>query len=122
MPRLPPNFVNACLTSATVLFRLSVIASTKTATPPGPYPSYVISSRFPASPAPVPRSIALFIVSLGIFSELALSRANLNLGLSLGSPPPAFAATVSSRINLVYIFPLLASCLAFLCFIFAHLE
>ena len=44
VPRLPPAFENTCLTSAAVLFLLSVAASTISATPHGPYPSYVISS------------------------------------------------------------------------------
>ena len=38
-PRFPPYFENRCRTSLTVRFRLSVAAWTKTATPPGPYPS-----------------------------------------------------------------------------------
>ena len=97
------------------------MASTKMATPPGPYPSKTISSSAPVSPVPEPFSIALLIVSLGIFAALAFSKASLNLGLSSGSGPP-FAATVISLITLVQTFPLEASCLAFLCLIFAHLE
>ena len=38
------NYAHTCLTSAAVLFLLSVDASTITATPFGPYPSYTISS------------------------------------------------------------------------------
>ena len=118
---MPPNLENACLTSETVLFLLSDIASTKIATPPGPYPSNTISSSAPVSPVPEPFSIALLILSLGIFAAFALSKASLNLGLSSGSGPP-FAATVISLITLVQIFPLDASCRAFLCLMFAHLE
>ena len=44
VPKFPPALSNACLTSAAVLFLLSVLASTITATPFVPYPSYVISS------------------------------------------------------------------------------
>lgn len=44
VPRFPPALSKTCLTSAAVLFLLSVDASTITATPLGPYPSYVISS------------------------------------------------------------------------------
>ena len=36
VPRLPPCFVKACRTSEAVRFRLSVTASTSTATPSGP--------------------------------------------------------------------------------------
>ena len=36
VPKFPPYFENACLTSETVLFLLSVMVSTKIATPPGP--------------------------------------------------------------------------------------
>ena len=36
VPRLPPYFVNACRTSATVRVRLSVMQSTITAAPPMP--------------------------------------------------------------------------------------
>ena len=43
VPKLPPHLSNACLTSAAVLFLLSVFASTITATPLGPYPSYTES-------------------------------------------------------------------------------
>ena len=44
VPKFPPALSNTCLTSAAVLFLLSVLASTITATPFVPYPSYVISS------------------------------------------------------------------------------
>ena len=43
-PRLPPYFTNKDLTFEAVLFLLSVKASTIIATPPGAYPSYLISS------------------------------------------------------------------------------
>ena len=39
VPRFPPALSKACLTSAAVLFLLSVLASTITATPFVPYPS-----------------------------------------------------------------------------------
>ena len=51
----------------------------------------------------------------------AFSKFGGNLGLSSGSGPP-LAATVISLITFVQIFPLEASCRAFLCFIFAHFE
>ena len=44
VPKFPPTFEKACLTSAAVLFLLSVAASTITAIPFGPYPSYITSS------------------------------------------------------------------------------
>ena len=44
VPKFPPALSNACLTSAAVLFLLSVLASTITATPLVPYPSYITSS------------------------------------------------------------------------------
>ena len=44
VPKFPPDLSKTCLRSAAVLFLLSVEAFTITATPFGPYPSYVISS------------------------------------------------------------------------------
>ena len=81
----------------------------------------MISSNEPVSPVPEPFSIARLIVSFGIFAELAFSKANRSLGLSFGSGP-SLAATVISLITLVQTLPLEASCLAFLCFMFAHFE
>ena len=45
-----------------------------------------------------------------------------NLGLSSATGPPSFEATVSSLIRREKILPFFASCLPFLCFIFAHFE
>ncbi len=55
--------------------RLSVSTSTSTATPPGPYPSYMISSKLDPSRSPVPRLMARSMFSLGMETERALSMA-----------------------------------------------
>src|SRR3989338_1756494 len=70
---------------------------------------------------PVPRRIALSMVSFFIFCKRALSVANRSQELVLGSPPPLRAATVISRMSLVKTLPRTASVLAFLCLILAHL-
>ncbi len=66
--------------------------------------------------------MARSILSLGRLQLLAFSMANANLGFPVGSPPPSFAAMVSSLIILVKTFERLASSFAFLWRIFAHFE
>src|SRR5580704_16623558 len=92
------------------------------ATPPGPYPSYKISSYDRPSSSPVPRWIARLMFSCGIFSALAARIAVRSRGLPSGSPPPPLAAIVVSLIRRVKILPRLASSAPFLCLIVAHLE
>ena len=57
-----------------------------------------------------------------MLADNALSKADLNLELSSGTVPPSLDETVSSLIRREKIYPFLASCLPFLCLIFAHLE
>ena len=95
------------LTSAAVLFRLSVSASTIKATPPGAYPSYLISSKLEFSPSSA-FLITLSILSFGIFTALQADSADLNLGLLDGSVPPR-TATCNSFVSLANFFALLAS-------------
>src|SRR3990172_7074762 len=57
-PRLPWFLEKRCRMSATVRFLLSVRTLTRTATPPGPYPSYRYSSKTTPSSSPVPFLIA----------------------------------------------------------------
>ena len=54
--------------------------------------------------------------------DLALSTANLNLKFISGSPPPCFAASTMSLLNLVNKAPRLASVTPFARFIVDHLE
>src|SRR6056297_720307 len=61
------------------------------------------------------------MLSLGMFSIFALVTAVRNEGFASGSPPPFLAATVISLMIFVKIFPRLASCAPFLCFIEDHL-
>ena len=55
-------------------------------------------------------------------AKRAVAIALRNRGLPPASPPPIFAATVISRINLVKSRPRLASAAPFLCLMVAHLE
>src|SRR5690606_6123704 len=71
--------------------------------------------------SPVPFLIARSMLSLGMFTALASSIALRSRGLPLGSPPPALAATVISRITLVQVPARRASATAFLCLIDFHL-
>src|SRR5436309_14590241 len=91
------------------------------ATPPGPYPSRVISSYCAPGNSPVPRWIARLMLSAGMFSALAAATALRSRGFFSGSPPD-FAAMVISLIRRVKILPRLASRAPFLCLIVAHLE
>src|SRR5688572_30797736 len=72
------------------------------ATPAGPYPSYASSTIVSPSSSPVPFLTARSILTLGMFASFAVSIASRSRGLPSGSPPPALAATVISRINLVH--------------------
>src|SRR5271167_1836887 len=66
--------------------------------------------------------MALSILSLGMFSPLAVRIAVRRRGLVTGSAPPVRVAMVNSRISLVKILPRRASVAAFLCLIVAHFE
>ena len=66
-PRLPSLFANVCRTSAAVRLRLSVSASTITATPLGPKPSYTtVSNWLWSASAPEPFAIARSMLSFGM--------------------------------------------------------
>src|SRR5438552_10598867 len=93
-----------------------------TAAPPGPYASYCASSYETPGSSPVPRRIARFIFSAGMFSDFASAMIVRSRGFMSGSPPPARAATVNSLMILVKILPRLASRAPFLCLMEAHLE
>ena len=67
-------------------------------------------------------SMALSILSLGIFADLAAWIADLNLGFIAGSLSPSFAATVISFDNFEKILDLCLSALPFLCLIPAQWE
>ena len=72
--------------------------------------------------SPVPRLIALSILSFGIRADFAVPMAVRSRGFALGSPPPIFAAMMISLAILLNSFPRLASVAAFLCLMLAHLE
>jgi hypothetical protein len=65
--------------------------------------------------------MARSMFSAGMFAAFAVSMASRSRGLMPGSPPPARAATVISRISLVKCCAALASLTAFLRLICAHL-
>src|ERR1700722_17240927 len=119
---LPPFLPKQWRISLTVRLRLSVLISSRIATPPGPYPSRENSSYVAPGNSPVPRCIARLILSAGIFSALAATMAPRRRGLESGSPPPFFAAMLISLIRRVKILPRLASSAPFLCLIVAHFE
>ena len=121
VPKFPPALSNTCLTSEAVLFLLSVFAFTITATPHGPYPSYVISSYTAVLPSPDAFLIALFIVSFGIFAALHFAITSFSFEFPAGSGPPAFTAINNSLPNFVNTFPLAASAFPFLACILCHL-
>src|SRR6476620_11668761 len=104
-------------------FLLSVRHSIRNATPPGPYPSYmiVLYSAPPAS-APEPRLTARSMLSLGTEDFLAFWIASQSVGFPSGSPPPTRAATSMFLISLANNLPRLASLAAFWCLVVAHLE
>src|SRR4051812_14864401 len=121
-PRLPPLFANMWRTSAAVRFLLSVSASTITATPSGPYPSYTIVSNASASAsAPEPLEIARSMLSRGIEYDFAFSIAFCSARLFAGSPPPSFAATMIAFESFEKSCPRFASAAPFLCLIDDHL-
>src|SRR5215813_12538221 len=122
VPMRPLCFSKMCLISGPVRFLLSVSTRTSTATPPGPYPSYVISSNCSPGPPPVPFSMARFTLSAGMFAALADSMAALSRMLAFGSPPPCLAATVISRRILEKSFPRCTSALSFFRLICDHRE
>ena len=114
-------FVNVCRRSATVRFLLSVRTFTSTATPFGPYPSYMYSSYETPSSSPVPFLIAREMLSLGMLTALAARIAARRREFPSGSPPPIFAAVMISRVILVNALPRRASAFPFLCLIELHL-
>src|SRR5919198_1372934 len=121
-PRLPSCLLNAARTSAAVRLRLSVSASTITATPFGPYPSYTTcSNAWAAASAPEPRAIARSMFSFGIEYERAFSTALASARFAAGSAPPSRAATMIARESFEKSLPRLASAAPFLCLIELHL-
>src|SRR6476660_1879529 len=62
------------------------------------------------------------MLSAGMLTDLASATTVRSRGLLSMSPPPARAATVSSLMMRVKIFPRFASAAPFLCLIVAHLE
>src|SRR3984885_10551345 len=119
---LPPFLEKRWRTSLTMRLRLLVTTCTSTPTPPGPYPSNVTSSRVSPSSVPAPRWMARSMLSLGMFSPLAVRIAVRRRGFVTGSAPPVRVAIVNSRMSLVKILPRRASVAAFLCLIVAHFE
>ena len=75
-----------------------------------------------SAPAPVPRSIARWMLSLGIEASRAFCTASASAGLASVLPPPSRAATVIARASLVKSLPRLASAAPFLCLIEDHFE
>src|SRR2546425_2993083 len=74
------------------------------------------------SSSPVPFWMARFMLSAGMFTDLAFSTAVRRRGFEFGSPPPRRAAIDISRMILVKTLPRLASRAPFLCLMDAHLE
>src|SRR5579863_7959849 len=66
--------------------------------------------------------MARSMLSLGMFSPLAVRMAVRRRGFVTGSAPPVRVAMVNSRMSLVKILPRRASVAAFLCLIVAHFE
>src|SRR5215217_4716883 len=62
------------------------------------------------------------MLSFGIEASFAFWTAFPSDAFVSGSPPPSFAATVMARASFVKAAPRLASTIAFLCLIPAHLE
>src|SRR5690349_9563364 len=91
------------------------------ATPAGPYPSYASSTIVSPSSSPVPFLTARSMLTLGMFASFAVSIASRSRGLPSGSPPPALAATVISRISLVHAWARRLSVTAFFRLICFHL-
>ena len=76
----------------------------------------------PSAPAPVPVSIAFWILSFGIEASRAFCTAVARAGLPSVSPPPSRAATVIARASLLKSLPRFASAAPFLCLIEDHFE
>src|SRR3989442_137137 len=121
-PMWPPNFSKVCRSSGAVRLRLSVRTRIIRATPPAPYPSYVISSYASPGSSPVPFWMARLMFSCGMLASLAASMAAFRRMLALGSPPPLRAATVISRRILENSLPRWTSVLAFFRLIWAQRE
>src|SRR3954451_3977850 len=120
---VPPLRVSAVRTSVAARLRLSVRHSISSATPLGPYPSYmIVCQSAPPASRPEPRLTARSMLSFGTELFLAFWMASYNVGLPEGSPPPTRAATSTFLISLANILPRLASMTAFLCLVVAHLE
>src|SRR5215510_8364968 len=62
------------------------------------------------------------MLSFGTFTSCALASARRSRGFIVASPPPSFAATVTSLMALLKTFPRFASERSFLWRMFAHLE
>src|SRR3954468_23539059 len=120
--RLPLCLLRRYRISPTVRFLLSVSVEIISATPPGPYPSYMISSYETPGSSPVPRRMARSMFSRGMLFALASAMMVRSRGFMSGSPPPPRAATVSSLMRRVKILPRFASAAPFLCLIVCHLE
>ena len=82
----------------------------------GPNPSYLIFSKL-ESAAIDDLSMALSILSFGMFADLAAWIADLNLEFISGFLSPSFAATVISLDSLEKIADLCLSAFPFLCLI-----
>src|SRR2546427_4838219 len=121
-PRLPPCFSKTWRISGPVRLRLSVRTWIRRATPPGAYPSYVISSYDSPGSSPVPFWTARLMLSCGMLTSLADSMAAFSRMLPFGSPPPFLAATVISRRILEKSLPRCTSALPFLRLICDHRE
>src|SRR5919107_4406628 len=120
---VPPLRVIAVRTSDAARLRLSVRHSTSSATPPGPYPSYMIVwYSAPPPSAPEPRLTARSMLSLGTEDFFAFWMASYSVGFPPGSPPPIRAATSLFLMSLAKSLPRRASITAFLCLVVAHLE
>ena len=102
--------------------RLSVSASTMTAIPPGPYPSYTIVSNEAASLscARAARDRALDVVLRHGVRARLLDRV-LQREVAGGVGPPSFAATMIARESFEKSLPRFASAAPFLCLIDDHL-
>ena len=120
---LPPFFENAVRTSEPERLRLSVDTCTSRATPAGAYPSYMMSSIVrSALSSPVPRLMALSILSAGTCSAFAFVIIVRSVALPSLSPPPSRAATSMFRTSFAQSLPRALSAAPFLCLIVAHLE
>src|SRR5215204_5034026 len=75
-----------------------------------------------SAPAPVPLSVARWILSLGMLASLAFCTARANAEFISGSPPPSRAATVIALDSLPKRAPRFASAAPFLRLIVDHFE